>query len=179
MPNYGKIGLDFAIIYYSLSLYQQKETCMENIVARHQTLDMYNCKPDNLKGDNGIQRDLPALLEGAGFHIITSKTEIIDDAHTVIFLLLREGHFAVHLYPYLHYVATDLFLCEPGAAPEKVLQGIRKLFHPEKFRTTYLKRGDFTRSADMKPKIKTRVATLRRIHNTGAKVIRLLAHRRH
>ena len=29
----------------------------------------------------------------------------------------------------------------------------------------------------MKPKIKSRVAPLRRIHNTGAKVIRLLARR--
>lgn len=151
---------------------------MENIVARHQTLDMYNCKPDKLASNNDIYFELLPLLEKIGFHPITSKTEIIDEKHTIILILLREGHFAVHLYPQLHYVATDLFLCEQGAAPEKVLQGLRNLFRPEKFRTTYLKRGDFTDSADMKPKIKNRMAPLRRIHNTGAKVIRLLAHRR-
>ena len=152
---------------------------MENITARHQTIDRYNSKADSLKIDNRLPSELPILLEGAGFHIVTSTLEVIDENHAIILLLLKEGHFAIHLYPTIRYVATDLFLCEPGAAPEKILQGLRRLFHPEKFRTTYLKRGDFTASTDMKPKIKTRMAPLRRIHNTGAKVIRLLAHRRH
>ncbi|MGP1585317.1 MAG: S-adenosylmethionine decarboxylase family protein [Schwartzia sp. (in: firmicutes)] len=151
---------------------------MEQITARHQTMDMYNCNADHLHLDSELPRELPTLVESAGFHIVTSTLEVIDENHAVILLLLKEGHFAVHLYPAIRYVATDLFLCEPGAAPEKILQGLRKIFHPEKFRTTYLKRGDFTASTDMKPKIKTHMAPLRRIHNTGAKVIRLLAHRR-
>ena len=144
---------------------------MENITARHQTIDMYNCQAKSLKIDNGLPSELPALLETFGLHVVTSTLEVIDESHAIILLLLKEGHFAVHLYPSLHYVATDLFLCEPGAAPEKILQGLRGIFHPEKFRTTYLKRGDFTASTDMKPKIKIRMAPLRRIHNTGAKVI--------
>ena len=159
--------------------HEEKERFMENITARHQTMDMYNCQADSLHLDNSLPGDLSALLEGTGFHIITSTLEVIDENHAVILLLLKEGHFAVHLYPAIRYVATDLFLCEIAAAPEKILQGLQRLFHPEKFRTTYLKRGDFTVNADMKPKIKTRMAPLRRIHNTGAKVIRLLAHRHH
>ena len=95
-------------------------------------------------------------------------------------MLLAEGHFAIHLYKSFAYVAADLFLCQFSAAPEDLLQKIKNIFKPEKFRTTYLKRGDFSVSgADMKPQTKTKVAPLRRIHNTGAKVIRLLAHRKH
>ena len=51
-------------------------------------------------------------------------------------------------------------------------------FKPEKTRITVLKRGDFKQGSDMKPQIKTRVAPLRKIHNTGAKVIRTLARRK-
>ncbi|MBQ8698708.1 MAG: S-adenosylmethionine decarboxylase, partial [Schwartzia sp.] len=109
-----------------------------------------------------------------------STLQDINENHTALMLLLAEGHFAIHLYRNLAYVAADLFLCEFSAAPEDLLQKIKNIFKPEKFRTTYLKRGDFSISgADMKPQTKTRVAPLRRIHNTGAKVIRLLAHRKH
>ena len=111
---------------------------------------------------------------------MASTLQDIDEGHSALILLLAEGHFAIHLYHDLAYVAADLFLCEQAAAPEDLLQKIKNVFKPEKFRTTYLKRGDFSVSgADMKPQTKTRVAPLRRIHNTGAKVIRLLAHRKH
>ena len=120
------------------------------------------------------------LFEEHGFHVMASTLQDIDESHSALILLLAEGHFAIHLYHELAYVAADLFLCQFSAAPEDLLQKIKNVFKPEKFRTTYLKRGDFSVSgADMKPQTKTRVAPLRRIHNTGAKVIRLLAHRKH
>ncbi len=153
---------------------------MDKIIARHLTADLYGCKTSPLIDGDSLSVKVSSLFDGNGFHVLSSTMEDIDEDHAALLILLAEGHFAIHLYRNLAYVAADLFLCELAAAPEDLLQQIKNIFKPEKFRTTYLKRGDFSVSgADMKPQTKTRVAPLRRIHNTGAKVIRLLAHRKH
>ncbi|MBP5199103.1 MAG: S-adenosylmethionine decarboxylase [Schwartzia sp.] len=153
---------------------------MDNIIARHLTADFYGCKESRLADEESLTVKVSSLFETHGFHVMASTLQDIDENHSALLMLLAEGHFAIHLYRDLSYVAADLFLCERAAAPEDLLQKIKNIFKPEKFRTTYLKRGDFNVSgADMKPQTKTRVAPLRRIHNTGAKVIRLLAHRKH
>ncbi len=153
---------------------------MDKITARHLTADFYGCKTGPLTDGDSLRVSVSALFEESGFHVMSSTIQDISDDHAALLLLLTEGHFAIHLYKSIAYVAADFFLCEPGAAPEGLLQKIRGIFKPEKFRTTYLKRGDFNvNGTDMKPKTQTRVAPLRRIHNTGAKVIRLLAHRKH
>ena len=153
---------------------------MDNIIARHLTADFYGCKESRLADEESLTVKVSSLFETHGFHVMASTLQDIDENHSALLMLLAEGHFAIHLYRDLSYVAADLFLCERAAAPEDLLQKIKNIFKPEKFRTTYLKSGDFNVSgADMKPQTKTRVAPLRRIHNTGAKVIRLLAHRKH
>ncbi|MBR1553415.1 MAG: S-adenosylmethionine decarboxylase [Schwartzia sp.] len=153
---------------------------MDKIIARHLTADLYGCKENRLADKENLSVKVAALFEEHGFHVLSESTIDIDEDHAALLMLFAEGHFAIHLYKNLAYVAADLFLCEFAAAPEDLLQKIKGIFKPEKFRTTYLKRGDFSVSgADMKPQTKTRVAPLRRIHNTGAKVIRLLAHRKH
>ena len=153
---------------------------MDKIAARHLTADLYNCKASCLADENAIRAKVVELFEASGFHILASTLQDIDADHVAFVMLLGEGHFAIHLYKSLAYVAADFFLCDKAAAPDSLLQKLRGLFKPEKFRTTFLKRGDFNvNGADMKPKVTTRVAPLRRIHNTGAKVIRLLAHRKH
>ena len=150
-----------------------------NIIARHLTIDMYNCKPNHLPDSEDFQSELPSLIQSAGFHILTTETHAINEEHLAMGMLLHEGHFTVHIYTGLKYVAADLFLCEKDAAPELLFKSLRDLFKPEKTKTTYLKRGDFGTVKDMKPRIKTKVAPLRRIYNTGARVIRLLAHQHH
>ena len=150
---------------------------MNTIVARHLSADMYACKANALADDQSLELSLPGLMERAGFHPASSGLQAMSEDHAAFLLLMEEGHFIVHLFRSLRYVAVDIFLCGEEAAPEKLLRSLRDFFRPEKFRTTYLKRGDFSGGQDMKPKIKTRLAPLRRIHNTGAKVIRLLAHR--
>ena len=153
---------------------------MDKIIARHLTADFYGCKESRIMDEDNLSVKAAALFEEHGFQVLSSTVQDIDESHSAMLVLLAEGHFAVHVYKSLAYVAADFFLCKPDAAPEDVLQRLRGLFKPEKFRTTYLKRGDFSVSgADMKPTTKTRLAPLRRIHNTGAKVIRLLAHRKH
>ena len=153
---------------------------MDKIIARHLTADLYGCKASRLADEESLSVKVASLFEEHSYQVLSATVEDVDDDHSALLVLLSEGHFAIHLYKSLSYVAADLFLCKISASPEDLLQKIKNIFQPEKFRTTYLKRGDFSvTGADMKPQTKTRVAPLRRIHNTGAKVIRLLAHRKH
>jgi len=151
---------------------------LEQLTARHLTVDMYNCSLDKAFTSGDLPEDLPAIIEAAGCKVLSTHAEQDSDNHTIILMILAEGHFAIHIYHDIKYVAADLFLCQENASPEEVFKKLKKLFHPEKNKTTYLKRGDFGSSTDMKPKIKTGIAPFRRIHNTGVKVIRMLAHRK-
>ena len=54
---------------------------------------------------------------------------------------------------------------------------LSKFFKPDKTKSTFLKRGDFGLEREIKPKIKVRVAPLRRVKNAGAKVVKKLVRR--
>mgnify|MGYP003590156599 CR=1 FL=1 len=148
------------------------------IIARHLTIDMYNCKTKKLSDTELLQKTLHERLNDSDFNILKFDIQAMDDGHFAILVLLKEGHMTIHAYSELKYVAADVFLCDQNAEPELFFKALRSFFKPDKTKTTYLKRGDFGTVKDMKPKIKTKVAPLRRIHNTGARVIRLLAHRK-
>ena len=148
------------------------------IIARHLTIDMYNCKTKKLSDTELLQNTLRDKLKDSGFSILKFDAQAMEEGHFAIMALLGEGHLTIHAYTELKYVAADVFLCNQDAEPERVFKALRSFFKPDKTKTTYLKRGDFGTVKDMKPKIKTKVAPLRRIHNTGARVIRLLAHRK-
>ncbi len=144
------------------------------ITARHLTFDLYACKPAADDVTTHLREELPALLSAAGFQVILTDSRCIDETHLVAAVLLKEGHFTIHLYPELSYAACDFYLCSPGAKPEQIFKEMKKLLHPEKTKTTYLKRGDFGTVTDMKPKVKTRFSALRKLKNTGAKMISCL-----
>lgn len=147
---------------------------MDKVSARHLAADFYACRTDSAE-----ELESSGLMERNGYHVLASESHDVDENHKVFVSILREGHFVLHLYRDISYVAADFFVCQNDAAPEKLLKELRAIFRPEKFRTTYLKRGDFSSAGtDMRPKMKTRLAPLRRIHNTGAKVIRMLAKKR-
>ena len=147
------------------------------ILARHLTGDLYNCKASKLKERDGIKAALERILVESGYLPLEVFAVDIEEAHFAVQAVFREGHVAVHVYPQLRYVAVDIFLCKEGAEPELLFKSLRGLFQPDKTKTTILKRGDFGTDREIKPKTKTKMAPLRRIHNTGAKVIRILARR--
>ncbi len=147
------------------------------IIARHLTIDMYRCKTSKLTDSKLMKESFMEMLVSNGFHVLHFHSCQVTDDHFSMIAMLKEGHLTIHAYAALNYVAADVFLCESDADPEKFFKAVRSFFKPEKNRTTYLKRGDFRNVPDMKPKTKTRHAPLRRIHNTGSKVIRLIAHR--
>ena len=144
------------------------------ILARHLTIDMYKCQTACFDEPKKLIDQMQNLLSESQLEVLSATNQIMPDGHVAIMILFKEGHMTIHAFPELLYISADAFLCDYNADPEKLFGTFRKLFKPEKTKTTVLRRGDFGAVADMKPKSKTQVAPLRKIHNAGSKVIRAL-----
>jgi len=140
------------------------------ILARQLTLDLYNCNSKRLENFEEVKE----ILHG----VTNSEPQFISDAvkenHYAIIGASAKGHIALHIYKDLRYVAADIFSCEENSEPEEISKVLRKFFQPDKMKSTFLKRGDFGQEKEVKPKIKTKVAPLRRVRNAGAKVVKKL-----
>ena len=147
-------------------------------LAKHLTADLYGCKTEAISDKDAVCALVADKISVAEYTVLNISAENISPAHTVVTTIFSHGHMAFHIYPEMRHVAVDIFLCRENAEPETLFKEIRNFFKPEKTRITVLKRGDFKQGGDMKPQTKTRVAPLRKIHNTGAKVIRSLARRK-
>ena len=126
------------------------------ILARHLTIDMYKCKESCFTDMEQLVDKLKTLLAESKLEVVSGMHQLLPDGHAAIMILFNEGHMTVHAFP------------------ELLFNTFRKLFNPEKTKTTLLKRGDFGSVTDMKPKYKTRTAPIRKIRNTGNKVIKIL-----
>nr|WP_231038592.1 S-adenosylmethionine decarboxylase [Pectinatus haikarae] len=135
---------------------------------------MYNCNPEKLSNASLLSDSLKNVLHKNGLTPSQTEVKSFDLNHFVIFIPLDEGHLTIHVYPALKYAAIDLFVCKENNSPEKTVRALRKIIKPEETKMTYLCRGDFGTVSDMKPHIKVKIAPLRRIQNTGVKVIHLL-----
>ena len=143
------------------------------ILARQLTLDMYNCETNRLGNVDEIKETLKSVF-GSEPRL---TSEVLDEEHCSIIGAFAEGHIALHIYKELRYVAVDIFTCSDSDEPEELAKVIRKFFRPDKIKSTFLKRGDFGLEREVKPKIKVRVAPLRRVKNAGAKVVKKLVRR--
>ena len=140
------------------------------ILARQLNLDLYNCSQKRLIDIEGLKNVLHNALNG----VPQLVSDFTDENHFAVVGAFSDGHIAIHIYAKLRYVAVDIFTCAEESEPEELSKHIRKFFQPDKMKSTFLKRGDFGQERDMKPKIKTRVAPLRRVRNAGAKVVKKL-----
>ena len=143
------------------------------ILARQLTLDLYNCDANRLGAVDEIKNILKSVV-GSEPRL---TSEAIDEGHCSIIGAFAAGHIALHVYKELRYVAVDIFTCADSDEPEELSKVIRKFFRPDKIKSTFLKRGDFGLEREIKPKIKVRVAPLRRVKNAGAKVVKKLVRR--
>ena len=143
------------------------------ILARQLTLDLYNCDTNRLGNVDAIKDTLKNVV-GSEPRLCS---EAIDEAHYSIIGAFNEGHIALHVYKELRYVAVDIFTCVDSEEPEELAKVIRQFFRPDKIKSTFLKRGDFGLEREVKPKVKVRVAPLRRVKNVGARVVRKLVRR--
>ena len=147
------------------------------ILARQLTVALYHCKNSKLNDNDAIESTLAGIAVQHHFQVIHAYAAQMTDDHFCAMLLCQEGHIGVHVYTELRYVSIDLFICDTEVEPDEIFRALRKFFQPDKVRTTFLKRGDFGSNKDARPKIKNRIAPVRRIRNTGAKVVRILARR--
>ena len=143
------------------------------ILARQLTLDLYNCETNRLGNVDEIKETLKSTFDNEP----RLTSEFIDENHFSIIGAFVKGHIALHVYKELRYVAVDIFTCTESDDLEELTKAIRKFFRPDKIKSTFLKRGDFGLEREIKPKIKVRVAPLRRVKNAGAKVVRKLVRR--
>ena len=143
------------------------------ILARQLTLDLYNCDTNRLGNVDEIKNILSGVVDSEP----RLTSEFIDENHCSIIGAFAEGHIALHVYKELRYVAADIFTCVDSEDSEKLAKEIRKFFRPDKIKSTFLKRGDFGLEREIKPKIKVRVAPLRKVKNAGAKVVKKLVRR--
>ena len=143
------------------------------IMARQLTIDFYNCSTNRLDD----LEEVKTIVRNALNNPPALQSAVIDEGHLSIIGAFKEGHLAIHVYTELKYAAVDIFTCGEDSDPEILSKELRKFFKPDKMKSTFLKRGDFGQQKDMKPKIKTRVAPLRKIKSTGAKVIKKLVAR--
>ena len=143
------------------------------ILARQLTLDLYNCDTSRLSNIDDIKDTLKSVF-GSEPRL---SAEVIDEGHCSIIGAFAEGHIALHVYRELRYVAADIFNCTESDDGEELAKALRKFFRPDKIKSTFLKRGDFGLEREVKPKIKVRVAPLRRVKNVGAKVVKKLVRR--
>ena len=143
------------------------------ILARQLTLDLYNCETNRLGNVDEIKDTLKSVI-GSEPRLVA---EVIDEEHCSIIGAFPEGHIALHVYKELRYVAVDIFTCTESEKPEELAKTLRQFFRPDKIKSTFLKRGDFGLEREIKPKIKVRLAPLRRVKNAGAKVVKKLVRR--
>lgn len=143
------------------------------ILARQLTLDLYNCDTNRLDSPD----EMKSMLNSVMSNELRLSSEFIDELHCSMIGAFAKGHIALHIYKELRYVAVDIFTCEDSDETEELAKIIRKFFRPEKIKSTSLNRGDFGLDREIKPKIKIRVAPLRKVKNAGAKVVKKLVRR--
>ena len=140
------------------------------ILARQLTLDLYNCNEKRFTDVEAIK----TAVEGVFGSKVKIMSTDIDNEHFGLIAAFTEGHIALHIYRLLKYVSVDIFTCIESEESEQLAKSLSKYFQPEKTKSTYLKRGDFGQEHEVKPKIKVRVAPLRKVRNVGAKVVKKL-----
>lgn len=145
------------------------------LLSRHLTVDFYHCKEESVANGAAIERNIREAITTAGYEIEATSARALDNQF-VVTVIFPEGHLALHAYEVLRYVALDIFLCKEGAEPEKIYKHLKKMFEPDKTKTTFIKRGDFNR--EIKPKTKTQFAPVRKLKTAGSNVIRILSNKK-
>ena len=148
-----------------------------DIQSRLLTVDFYNCKGDRCSDEQSLCSSVTNALRTLELAPVQVISNMQGSGHISLLALLPDGHIAVHIHPDLRHVSLDIYLCREDVSLDPVAHALRKIFQPDKMKSTHLRRGDFRALSEIRPKTTTRVAPTRKIKTTGAKVIRILARR--
>ena len=144
-----------------------------DIQSRLLTVDFYNCKAEKCSDEDALRTKVSQALRELDLIPLQIISDVQESGHISLMALLPDGHLALHTHPELRHVSLDIYLCAEDAALDPIAHVMRKALQTEKTKSTHLRRGDF----EIRPKTTTRVAPIRKIKSTGAKVIRILARR--
>lgn len=145
------------------------------VLGKHLTVDMYGCSFEVLDNLDYIKTAMTTAAEESNLTLLDFSYYKFDPQGLTALALLSESHMSIHTYPELGYAAVDVFTCGDLNRPDKAIAILKKFLKPEKTKTTNIRRGDFGSESDMKPKVKVSIAPLRRVRNTGARVLRFLS----
>lgn len=145
------------------------------VLGKHLTVDMYGCSFEVLDNLDYIKTAMTTAAEESNLTLLDFSYYKFDPQGLTALALLSESHMSIHTYPELGYAAVDVFTCGDLSRPDKAIAILKKFLKPEKTKTTNIRRGDFGSENDMRPKVKVSIAPLRRVRNTGARVLRFLS----
>ena len=145
--------------------------------GRHIAMDCYNCAYEPLHDAAALRDLLDTLLEQHDLQLTAYHAEPVEGDGLAVMALFAGGHLTLHTYPAIGFAAADLFTCNQAEPIEAAAIALKKALHPGKTKVTHLKRGDFGSESDMKPKIKVQTTSMKRVKQTGEKVIKLLKKR--
>lgn len=148
---------------------------MMKVIGKHLTVDMYGCSFASLDNLEFIKHAMITAVQEANMTLLDFSSYKFEPQGLTALALLAESHMSIHTYPELGYAAIDVFTCGDQSRPEKAVHVMKQFLKPEKTKTTNIKRGDFGSVSDMKPKVKISIAPMRRVRNTGTKVLNFLA----
>lgn len=146
-------------------------------IGRHTTADFYGCRKEVLNDMDLLQNLLSQAVHAANLKMLSTQSHQFEPEGITVIGLLTDGHLGIHTYPELGFAAIDLFTCDSHSLPDKALATIKKTLTPEKAKTTQIKRGDFGSERDMKPRTKTNSGAIRKVKDTGSKVLKFLSNK--
>ena len=142
--------------------------------GRHIAMDCYNCAYEPLHDAAALRDLLSKLFAELQLTLTGYHAQPVEGNGLAIMALFESGHLTLHTYPDIGFAAADFFTCYQAEPIEAVALTLKKALHPGKTKVTHLKRGDFGCESDMKPKIHVHTTSMKRVKQTGEKVIRLL-----
>lgn len=149
--------------------------CVMKVIGKHLTVDMYGCSFASLDNLEFVKSAMMAAVKEANMTLLDFSSYKFEPQGLTALALLAESHMSIHTYPELGYAAVDVFTCGDHSRPDKAVAVLKRFFKPEKTKTTNIKRGDFGSERDMKPKVKISIAPMRRVRNTGVRVLKFLS----
>lgn len=144
-----------------------------SLIGKHLITDMYGCNSSQLSDSDFLKEVMLTAIKEANMTLLDFSCQAFQPQGLTAVALLAESHMTIHTYPEIGYAAIDVFTCGDHSHPERAIAVWKKLLHPEKTKTTHVRRGDL-RNKDMKPKVNVTNAPLRRVKNTGAKMLNLI-----
>ena len=148
------------------------------LLGKHLTIDMYGCRFENLNDLEFIKTAMTTAIAEANMTLLDFTSYQFEPQGLTAIALLAESHMSMHTYPELGYAAVDIFTCGDHSRPERAIKILKRFLKPDKTKTTLIKRGDFGSVRDMKPKVKIGIAPLRRVRNTGMRMLKFLVKRK-